>query len=40
MKTKIGYCPVCDEEFIVYSDCVMCSCPYCGHHMMLHDGDD
>lgn len=39
MNLKTGYCPICDETFRVYSDGIMDSCPYCGHHIMLHEAD-
>ena len=33
---KVGYCPICDDNILVYSNDSMCSCPYCGHHIVLH----
>lgn len=39
MNLKFGYCPICDVTLRVYSDDIMDSCPYCGHHIMLHEAD-
>lgn len=37
MKIKSGYCPICDKSINVCSNDIMCSCPDCGHHIMLHN---
>ena len=37
MEIKSGYCPICDKEIIVCSSDIMCNCPDCGHHIVLHN---
>lgn len=34
---KFGYCPICDKDIIIDSENIMCHCPDCGHHVVLHE---
>lgn len=36
VELKTGYCPNCDKTIEIHSDSSMCSCPVCGHHIVLH----
>ena len=40
MSIKIGYCPLCDEEFEFETDNVSEHCPKCGHHLNLSERKD
>ena len=34
---KRAYCPICDDEFELYSEDSADNCPFCGHHIVLRE---